>query len=105
MKTASKEIKAAQAINAITVTTAARRPAGGPGAQQTVTKMAMKCANIKIPHQPPAKTFVVQKLAATFPNSVNIKMIVAKTSMMPINIRKHFGQAARKASLFGSAIC
>ena len=45
------------------------------------------------PHQPPAKTFVVQKFAATFPNSVSKRISAASSSMMPMKMMKHFGQA------------
>jgi hypothetical protein len=47
------------------------------------------------PHQPPAKTLAVQKLAATLPNSVAMRRRTHKNSMIPINIIRHFGYTAR----------
>ena len=101
------------------VITTARKAAGGPGEQHPTedllnevhiyrlmknlpaTNNAMKCTSMIRPHQPPANTFVYQKCAATLPNSVNIRTITAKTSMMPMNIIKHLGHTRRKALLSG----
>lgn len=57
-----------------------------------------------IPAHPPANTFVNQKFAATFPNSVRRRIAAAIMPMTPIKLIKHFGHNSRKASLFGSDI-
>ncbi len=68
------------------------------------TNKAIKWISMIIPHQPPANTLVVQKLAATLPNSVNMRTRKANASIIPMNIIKHLGHTALKLSSFGSAI-
>ncbi len=55
------------------------------------THKATKFISIIIPPQPPANTLVIQKLAATLPNSVAIRTRAANSSIIARNMRKHFG--------------
>ena len=60
--------------------------------------------SIITPHQPPAKTFAIQKLAATLPNSLAIRTRAAKNSTMQRNTTKHRGYTLLKACLSGVGI-
>lgn len=57
-----------------------------------------------IPHQPPANTLVIQKLAAILPNSVIMRTITQMSCIMPRNITKHLGHTFTKLSLSGDAM-